>query len=284
MKPKPCTTSYTTRPTATGHTRGYVMVFPEGVQDPASDLPCRGRSWNAGTCCGEALVGKADDIGYLVALLKHAKLHHTMIDERRIFISGASNGGSLTVRAACELGKAYFAGAAANVASFEPVRGEACATNCTDGGDGYWYCQWDQARKGCREDDYLQTLPSVYECKQHGGALPLMLFNGNFDPYSSPGHDGIRNNTGLINYPTNSSCTPASECYNISFPLVCVRVLVCARARLRICLSVCLFVCLCECVTIQKKKVHCTCVITMSHRDVKPHVSIKWQATDSRGH
>lgn len=39
MKPKPCTTSYTTRPTATGHTRGYVMVFPEGVQDPARDLP-----------------------------------------------------------------------------------------------------------------------------------------------------------------------------------------------------------------------------------------------------
>ena len=25
-------------------------------------------------------------------------------------------------------------------------------------------------------------------------------------------------------------------------------------------------------------------VITMSHRNVKPHVSIKWQATDSRGH
>ena len=25
-------------------------------------------------------------------------------------------------------------------------------------------------------------------------------------------------------------------------------------------------------------------VITMSHRNVQPHVSIKWQATDSRGH
>ena len=30
-----------------------------------------------------------------------------------------------------------------------------------------------------------------------------------------------------------------------------------------------------------------TCVIAMSHRNVKPHVSIKWQrqlATDSKGH
>ena len=27
-----------------------------------------------------------------------------------------------------------------------------------------------------------------------------------------------------------------------------------------------------------------TCVVTMSHRNVQPHVSITWRATDTRGH
>ena len=37
-------------------------------------------------------------------------------------------------------------------------------------------------------------------------------------------------------------------------------------------------------VRVRKPKARSTCVITMSHRNMQPHVSIKWQATDSRGH
>ena len=30
----------------------YVMIYGEGVRDPASVLPMHERSWNAGSCCG----------------------------------------------------------------------------------------------------------------------------------------------------------------------------------------------------------------------------------------
>lgn len=43
--------------------RGYIMVFPEGVQKEGSTLRCKERSWNAGSCCDEAVLNDVDDVG-----------------------------------------------------------------------------------------------------------------------------------------------------------------------------------------------------------------------------
>lgn len=39
--------------TAEALRRGYALVYPEGVPDPASSQRCRERTWNGGTCCGQ---------------------------------------------------------------------------------------------------------------------------------------------------------------------------------------------------------------------------------------
>jgi polyhydroxybutyrate depolymerase len=106
--------------------RGYVMIFPEGVRDLKSILPTHERTWNAGSCCGQAVLSDVDDITFLKAVLAHATGHFKGINTQQIFLSGASNGGSLVIRAACEMGKEYFA-AAADVGSMESVNGEQCA-------------------------------------------------------------------------------------------------------------------------------------------------------------
>jgi poly(3-hydroxybutyrate) depolymerase len=195
---------------------GYVMIFPEGVQDPTSVLPSHERSWNAGTCCGEAVMGKVDDMTFLKETLKHATANFR-IDSDRIFLSGASNGGSLTVRAACELGKEYFAAAAADVASMESVRGEHCSlkSKCAAAADGYYYCPWDQTKEGCAEAEWIHTLPTIYACKKKTNPLPIIFFNGNKDQFSSALLPGYPNNSGLVSYPVNGS---APRSYNTTFP------------------------------------------------------------------
>jgi poly(3-hydroxybutyrate) depolymerase len=206
----------TTTLTHAGPQAGYAMIFPEGVQTPNSDRPTQERSWNAGTCCGMALIDAVDDMHFLKLAIEHATKHFR-IDQEKVFLSGHSNGGSLTLRAVCELGKEYFAGAAANVGSLEPVRGEYCASNCKPSDDGYYYCAWDQQKPKCRLDDWEDSLPSVFTCNQRGGALPIMLFNGNLDPFSSPLLPGTPNNSGLVNYPTKAHSEDPTY-YNVSFP------------------------------------------------------------------
>lgn len=120
----------------------------------------------------------------------------------------------MALRAACEIGSELFAAVSADVSSFEPVRGERCGTNCTPADDGYVYCGWDQARDGCRESDFLASLPPVYACGDANRRIPTMLFNGNADPYSSPLLPGLANNSGLINFPE----TPVAGGYNTTFP------------------------------------------------------------------
>ncbi|MDQ1712806.1 MAG: hypothetical protein QOE45_2256 [Frankiaceae bacterium] len=56
-------------------------------------------SWNAGICCSRAVKNKADDVGYLVDVVRNirARGHHGSI-----YLAGFSNGGMLALRAACE--------------------------------------------------------------------------------------------------------------------------------------------------------------------------------------
>ena len=208
---------------------GYVLILPEGVQDRGAgstcgdDLPSGCRSWNAGTCCGRAAYTQVDDVAFIRAVVADATKRFR-IDRAQVFVSGASNGGSMAIRAGCELGSDVFAGVAADVGSFEAARGDDCGSECYRSGtlpggnpdDGYVYCAWDQHRDGCRIQDWQQSLPKIYSCQRRKGAppIPMMLFNGKLDPFSSPMIPGTPNNSGLVSYPADPG-VPGS--FNESF-------------------------------------------------------------------
>jgi len=184
--------------------RGYFLVFPEGVQTPNSTLRCRERSWNAGSCCDEAVVNKVDDVAFIEAVLKD--ISRLRVDPGHVFVAGSSNGGSMALRLACELPH-YFAGVAAEIASFELRDGTKCGTDCEDGGDGYSYCDWDAKKHDCSTTDWAASLPSVYECKVQAHPVPVIFFNGRLDP--------LGNVSGQVSKPVNSSIPFA---YSTSFP------------------------------------------------------------------
>jgi poly(3-hydroxybutyrate) depolymerase len=202
-----------TNMTQEGPKNGYIMIFAEGVQTPDSNPSgSRERSWNSGTCCDEALTNNVDDITYLKTVLQDITHRRFRINRQKVFISGTSNGGSLTVRATCELGREYFAGASANVGSFEGRSGADCGKKCIDHDDGYRYCEWDRNKKGCQVDDWYDSLPSIYDCEKQlrhpaQKPVPIIFFNGRLDPSS--------NISGLVVTPINNS---APGVYNETFP------------------------------------------------------------------
>ena len=84
----------------------FVAVYPAGTG--------RVVSWNAGWCCGTAMKGNVDDIGFLRALLEKIERDYT-IDSKRVYFTGISNGGMMSYRVACEM--------AEQVAAIAPVEG-----------------------------------------------------------------------------------------------------------------------------------------------------------------
>jgi polyhydroxybutyrate depolymerase len=70
------------------------VVFPDGSgPDPQK------RTWNAHFCCGAAINDHVDDIGFIGALIE--RLAATpLIDRRRIYATGISNGGMLVYQLA----------------------------------------------------------------------------------------------------------------------------------------------------------------------------------------
>lgn len=82
---------------------GFIAVHPEGV----------GRGWNVGNCCGEALSGKVDDVGFAKAIVS-ALSSAACIDAKRVYATGISNGAGLAHRLACEAADVFAAIAAAS--------------------------------------------------------------------------------------------------------------------------------------------------------------------------
>jgi len=89
--------------------QGFVVAYPEGVD----------RHWNDGRG-----LSPADDVGFIRAMI--AELERTqMIDAKRVFAAGISNGGFFSQRLACEL-----AGTIAAVASVAATIPEPLASTC----------------------------------------------------------------------------------------------------------------------------------------------------------
>jgi polyhydroxybutyrate depolymerase len=87
----------------------FLVAYPNGTS--GSGLA---PTWNAGACCGYAMIHKVDDVGFLRALIDRLE-HDYTIDPKRIFVTGISNGGMMSYRLACEL--------ADRVAAIAPVEG-----------------------------------------------------------------------------------------------------------------------------------------------------------------
>lgn len=82
------------RRTADAH--GFVVAFPEG-----SGRLVRLRTWNAGECCGYAVVQGVDDVAFAVAAIDALVARHA-VDPRRVYLTGMSNGAMMAYRVALE--------------------------------------------------------------------------------------------------------------------------------------------------------------------------------------
>jgi len=79
--------------TEKGAREGFIVAYPEGTGRLKNKL----LTWNAGHCCGSAMQGKVDDIGFIRALIEHLAANYP-VDTQRIYITGLSNGGMMTHR------------------------------------------------------------------------------------------------------------------------------------------------------------------------------------------
>ncbi|HEU5370452.1 MAG TPA: PHB depolymerase family esterase, partial [Ktedonobacterales bacterium] len=99
---------------------GFIVVYPDGYQ----------KSWADGRGATEADQAGVDDVGFLSALID-ALANQYKVDQKRVYVTGISNGGFMSERLACDLSNKVAAvaavaatmptGLAARCAPQEPV-------------------------------------------------------------------------------------------------------------------------------------------------------------------
>lgn len=90
--------------TRKAHREGFVVAYPEGT----GRFKDRLLTWNAGHCCGAAMASRADDVGFIGALLDRLAKDYP-IDPRRVYATGMSNGGMMAHRLGRELPQRFAA-------------------------------------------------------------------------------------------------------------------------------------------------------------------------------
>lgn len=100
---------------------GFIAVYPDGVTSESREVV---PTWNAGDCCGYAMLSKVDDVAFVDELLDSMETEFS-IDSSRIYATGMSNGGMLSYRLACEL--------ADRIAAVAPVAGSIALGECRPG-------------------------------------------------------------------------------------------------------------------------------------------------------
>lgn len=76
---------------------GFILLYPDGTAPTGA----RVFTWNAGRCCAYALETRADDTGYLIALIDHF-VSTFGADPARVCVAGLSNGAMMAHRLAAE--------------------------------------------------------------------------------------------------------------------------------------------------------------------------------------
>lgn len=89
---------------------GFVVVYPEGLH----------RGWNIGECCRYSYVEHVNEIAFVTALLNHLEAGLS-IDRSRVFATGYSDGGTLSVLLACSLSDRIAAIASVSGTLFDPL-------------------------------------------------------------------------------------------------------------------------------------------------------------------
>jgi polyhydroxybutyrate depolymerase len=80
---------------------GFLLIVPNGTNARIGDPRGNDQNWN--DCRSAARVGetKADDVGFIIALVEWAQ-REMRIDPLRVYATGASNGGGMSYRLAIE--------------------------------------------------------------------------------------------------------------------------------------------------------------------------------------
>lgn len=76
---------------------GFIVLYPNGTGQRDHML-----MWNAGRCCGYAKDYQVDDVGFIRTLLDRLP-RRLPFDKSRVYATGVSNGGMMTMRIAVEL-------------------------------------------------------------------------------------------------------------------------------------------------------------------------------------
>jgi len=92
---------------------GFVVVYPNGLGSPTS--------WNAGPCCSYDDKTR-DDMGFIVDLMDDLG-QRLCLDQRRVYVTGFSNGGMMAYRIACQMADRIAAAASVSGSMVLP-RGE----------------------------------------------------------------------------------------------------------------------------------------------------------------
>jgi polyhydroxybutyrate depolymerase len=99
---------------------GYLVAYPNGTRiskvltpDPVAKQAQYG--WNAGQCCGLPVTDKVNDVGFLLKVIANIA-RRTPVDQRRVYMTGISNGGMMAYAMASE--------ASGHVAAISSVSGQ----------------------------------------------------------------------------------------------------------------------------------------------------------------
>ncbi|PIE17726.1 MAG: hypothetical protein CSA66_05450 [Proteobacteria bacterium] len=83
--------------------RGFYLAAPVGSPPLAQGrAPFGVGVWNVGFCCGLAAEARADDVGFVRAVIAQITATHA-VDTDRVYLAGYRTGGALAERAACAL-------------------------------------------------------------------------------------------------------------------------------------------------------------------------------------
>lgn len=91
---------------------GFIVVYPQGY----------GNTWNAGTCCGQAVRDNIDDVGFIRAVVADVSAK-VCVDAAKVYATGMSNGGYMSHRLGCEATDLF--------AAIAPVAGELGIPECS---------------------------------------------------------------------------------------------------------------------------------------------------------
>ncbi len=75
---------------------GFILATPKGWGNEEF------LGWNAGSCCGQAVLENVDDVGFTSDMIDRISAEYC-VDPSRIYAAGISNGAFMSYRLACEL-------------------------------------------------------------------------------------------------------------------------------------------------------------------------------------